>query len=130
MKGENFTLQLIIIPFDTPIGIRKGEKMIWIAILRVFVFLLKQLFTHVMFQQSNLLLTCDAKVWRDIRCVDMRLNQALTEGVKCGDVRPREQNPLAFKCSDLPVNVGIIAALCGDMADFFVECGLNALAHF
>ena len=89
MQCKDFSLQFFVVPLHASIGIGKGKKALGVVRCRFLVFALNHLFKHVIFQQPNLLLTCNAEGRRDLRRIDVRLDQTLAKRVKCRDVRPR-----------------------------------------
>ena len=71
MQCEDFSLQFFVVPLYASIGIGKGKKALGVARCRFLVFALNHLFKHVIFQQTDLLLACNAEGRRDLRRIDV-----------------------------------------------------------
>ena len=125
MQCEDFSLQFLVVSLHASIGIGKGKKALGVVCCRVLIFALNHLFKYVVLQQPNLLLACNAEGRRDLRCIDVRLDQTLTKGVECRDIRSRKEDALTFERSDLFE----CAAFLDNGINLGIECRLNALAH-
>ena len=71
MQCEDFSLQFFVVPLYASIGIGKGKKAFGIVRCCVLIFALNHLFKHVIFQQPNLLLACNAEGRRNLGRIDV-----------------------------------------------------------